>query len=167
VLRQLLGALHGVNGGDDLPETVMLHQGPVAQQRMKHGQGICQTRCFHNHAEQFRASEALGQALDFQQSFPQRVGHGAAQATGVQQVNIFRHFFVKQLIETDGTEFVDDDGHVGACLRAQESIQKCGFATPQKPRQQIKSNQFGLSVATRQNSKAPDLLRLTKIFYAN
>ena len=94
------------------------------------------------------------------------MGHGATQAAGVQQVNIFRNFFVKQLIEADRTKFVDDDGRVSACFRPQESIQKRGFSTPQKTRQQIKSNQLGLSVATRQNLKAPILLILAKIFNA-
>lgn len=111
-------------------------------------------------------AKALGQALNFQQCFPHRVRHSAAQATGVQQVNVFRNFFVKQLIETDGPKFVDDDSRVSACFRSQESIQKRGFATPQKTRQQIKSNQLGLSVATRQNLKAPNLLRLAEMFYA-
>jgi hypothetical protein len=94
MLFQLCGALYRIDGRDDLAQSEVLPERAVSQQRMQNRQGIGQSGGFYHDAAQWRAIHPRGDIFYFQQRLTQRVGNGAAQASGIEQIDVFRDLLV-------------------------------------------------------------------------
>jgi hypothetical protein len=144
---ELLRAVHGVDRRDHAAETEMVAQHRIGPHRRQDRERICKAGAFDDKAAEWRQQAAFAPRMQILDRGRELAADRAADATRLQHHNRLVDPLEQVMVETDFTEFVDQDRGVGQGRIEQQPLQQRRFARTEKAGDQIHRRETGWLVS--------------------